>query len=119
FNRVKMRILRVSPNLQWTGEQGASANIQAAFERISVDRTAGRFIAIPGVVNPDVFDYKDFIDVNAEYRFDNYDNVSKPTLGFTFSALGGYKLNLKDSERNFPYLESGLGITYKITPRGK
>lgn len=119
YNRVKMRTLKAAPSLQWIGEQGASANIQAGFERISVDRTAGRFIAIPGVVNPDVFDYKDFIDVNGEYRFDNYDNVSKPTLGFTFSILGGYKMNLNDSERSFPYAESGIGITYKLTPRGK
>ncbi|RZJ66392.1 MAG: metallophosphoesterase [Flavobacterium sp.] len=119
YNRVKMRTLKLTPTFQWVGEQGASANIQAGFERISVDRTMGRFIAIPGVVNPDVFDYKDFIDVNAEYRFDNYDNVSKPTLGFTFSLMGGYKLNLNDSERNFPYAESGIGVTYKLTPRGK
>ncbi|NUY81793.1 metallophosphoesterase [Flavobacterium sp. MAH-1] len=119
FNRVKMRILKAAPTLQWVGEQGASANIQASFERISVDQTAGRFISIPGVVNADVFDYKDFIDVNGEYRFDNYDNVSKPTLGFTFSVLGGLKLNLKDSERNFPYAEGGIGVTYKLTPRGK
>lgn len=119
YNRVKMRILKVTPTFQWVGEQGASANIQAGFERVSVARTAGRFIVLPGVVNPDVFDYKDFIDVNGEYRFDNYDNVSKPTLGFTFSVTGGYKLNLNDSERNFPYAESGLGITYKLTPRGK
>ncbi|MBD3583345.1 metallophosphoesterase [Flavobacterium selenitireducens] len=119
YNRVKIRTVEAAPTLQWVGEQGASANLQAGFERISVDRTAGRFIAEPGAINPDVFDYKDFIDINGEYRFDNYDNVSKPTLGFTFSALAGYKFNLKDSERNLPYAETGMGITYKLTPRGK
>ena len=119
YNRVKIRTVEVAPTLQWIGEQGASANIRAGFERISVDRTAGRFIAIPGVVNGDVFDYKNYVDVNGEYRFDNYDNVSIPTLGFTFSLMGGYTVNLEDSRRNLPYAQSGLGLTYRITPSGK
>ena len=119
YNRVKIRTLKAAPTLQWVGEQGGSANLQAGFERIQVDKTAGRYIAEPGAINPDVFTYKDFLDFNAAYRFDNYDNISKPTLGYTFSILGGYKFNLNDSERNLPYAETGMGITYKLTPRGK
>lgn len=118
YNRVKMRMIKAAPSLQWIGEQGGSATIQAGFERIRVDRTAGRFIEIPGVVHPDVFEYKNFVDVNTEYRFDNYDNVSKPTLGFTFSALGGYKINVDDDRRNFPYAEGSLGFTYRLVPKG-
>jgi hypothetical protein len=118
YNRVKIRTIKAAPSLQWIGKEGSSAIIEAAFERISVDKTSDRFIAVPGVVHPDVFDFKNFVDLNAEYRFDNYDNVSKPTLGFTFSILGGYKMNVDNSKRNFPYAEGSLGLTYRLVPKG-
>ncbi|WP_290842098.1 metallophosphoesterase [Flavobacterium sp.] len=119
YNRVKIRSLKAAPSLQWKGVQGASAKIQGSFEQVSVDDTFGRFISQPGVVNQDVFEHKNFVDFNGEYRFDNYDNNSIPTLGFSFSVLGGYKANLDDSDRNLPYAETGIGITYKITPSGR
>lgn len=118
YNRVKIRTLRASPSLQWTGEMGGSAIVQASFERIEVDRTEGRFISLPGVVNPDVFDYKNFVDLNAKYTFENYDNPSNATLGMIFSLLGGYKININETGRKFPYAESSLGFTYKISTSG-
>lgn len=118
YNRVKMRTIKATPSAQWTGEQGGFATVQASFERISVDDTSGRFVTVAGVVNPDVFDYKNFVDVSAKYGFQNYDNVSNPTLGMTFYILGGYKMNLQETDRKFPYAESALGFTYKISTSG-
>jgi len=76
-------------------------------------------VTFPTAVNPDVFDYNNFADVNAEYRFENYDNASNPTLGITFSVLGGYKMNLEETERRFPYGESALGFNYRISSDGR
>lgn len=118
YNRVKIRTLKATPSLQWSGQQGASAVLQASFERIQVDKTGGRFISEPGVVTDDVFDYKNFADLSAKYSFENYDNASNPTLGMSFSLLGGYKINLQETDRKFPYAESSLGFNYRISTDG-
>lgn len=118
YNRVKMRTIKVTPSFQRIGEHGSSVTVRPSFERIMVDKTPNRFLSLPGVINPDVFDYKNFGDLNAEYRFENYNNVSNPTLGLSFSALAGYKINIDNTERKFPYAESSLGINYRITKDG-
>lgn len=119
FNRVKVRRIKVTPAFEWNGEMGGSFVIKPSFERIRVDDTPGRFISLPGVINADIFDYKNFADVNAEYRFENYDNVSNPTLGISFSLLGGFTMNVGETERRFPYVESSLGFNYRISSNGK
>lgn len=119
FNRVKIRTLRVTPAVQWIGQIGGSFITKLAVERMQIDNTPNRFVTLPGVVNPDVFDYKTFADLNAEYRFDNYDNVSNPTLGITFGILGGFKMNLEETKRRFPYAEGELGFNYRISSDGK
>ncbi|MFT3793325.1 metallophosphoesterase [Flavobacterium sp.] len=117
YNRVKVRTLRVTPAAQWIGEIGGSFTTKLSFERMQIDNTPWRYVT-SGVVNPDVFDYKMFADVNAEYSFENYDNVSNPTLGITFSMLGGFKMNVEETERRFPYAEAALGFNYRISSDG-
>ena len=119
FNRVKMRKVKLTTAFQWLGTMGAAFTVTPSFERIQIDNTGNRFINFPGVVDADVFDYKNFADVNAEYSFENYDNNSNPTLGITFSLLGGFKMNVEDTERKFPYAESALGFNYRLSSNGK
>lgn len=119
YNRVKMRTIKVTPSFQWIGEQGGSFTIKPSFERVTVEKTPNRFLALPGIINPDVFEYKNFADLNAGYNFDNYDNISNPKLGMSFSLLGGYKMNINETSRKFPYAESSIGFNYKLIPSGK
>ena len=119
YNRVKVRTIKAAPSFQWVGESGASVVVETSFERNSVDKTPERYISQPGNINQDIFDYKNFADINAEYTYQNYDLNSNPTLGMTFSVLGGFKVNIDESERRFPYAESALGFTYKLVPDGK
>ena len=118
YNRVKIRTISATPSLQWVGDHGASVVTKLSFERISVDPTIGRYISMPGIINPDVFDYKNFGDVNSEYAYQNNDNNSNPGLGMHFSILGGFKMNIDETKRRFPYAESALGFTYKLVPDG-
>lgn len=118
YNRVKIRTMKASPSLQWIGEQGSSAFISTTFERNRVDRTNDRFIETPGVVNPDVFDYQNFGSLNLGYAFENYDNVSNPTLGMNAKFSGGFTMNIDTPKRNFPFAESQLGFTYRLSTSG-
>jgi len=119
FNRVKIRTIKVTPAFQWVSQKGSTFAIKPSFERLQIDNTPNRFITFPGIVNPDVFEYMNFADVNAEYSFENYDNVSNPTLGISFSLLGGFKMNVEDTDRRFPYAESSLGFNYRLSSDGK
>ena len=119
YNRVKIRTLKASPALQWIGDFGNTVLLNTSFERIAVEKTPNRYIAQFAAINPDVFYYKNYVDINAKYAYENFDNNSIPTLGMTFSILGGFKVNTEATDRRFPYAESMLGFTYKLVPDGK
>lgn len=116
YNRVKIRTIEAAPALRLIGESGSVVTIQSMFERKQVATTSNRFITETSLVNSSIFGYKEFADLNIKYEFENYDNKSNPTLGMNVSFKGGYKLNLADTNRNFPYLESDLGIIYRLSP---
>jgi len=119
YNRVKIRTIKAAPALQWSGQHGASVIVATAFERNAVEYTGRRFVAQPGAVNPDVFHYMNFADVSLKYLYENYDNNSNPTLGMTFSLLGGLKMNIDNADRKYPYAESAFGFTCRLVPNGK
>ena len=119
YNRLKIRTISASPSMQWVGEHGGSVVFKGTLERISVDKTPQRFISLTGNLSPEAFDYKNFADINAAYRYENFDNNSNPSLGMTFSLSGGFKINVDEAERRFPYAEGSLGFTHKLVPSAK
>lgn len=119
YNRVRIRMLKVSPSIKKVGRYGSTIHFQTSFEQINVEETNNRFINIPGVVNPGVFDSQQFAGATIKYSFENYDIPSLPTMGFGFSVAGSWKMNISDTQRNFPTLESKLNFNHKIDANGK
>ncbi|MCG2610944.1 metallophosphoesterase [Flavobacterium sp. SM15] len=119
YNRVKIQIFKVTPSLHKMGKNGGDIQIKAGFENVEVESTHNRFVNMPYAVNPKVFEYQQFANLDLKYGFENYDNVSKPTMGMSFSVLASWKTNLSDMKRNFPYLEASYGVSHKINTNGK
>ncbi|MFC4818436.1 metallophosphoesterase [Flavobacterium sp. GCM10023249] len=119
YNRVKIQLLKIAPSLIRKGKNGSTVLVQPTFENIEVEDTPGRFVAMPGSVNPKVFEYQQFAGIDFKYTFENYDNVSNPTMGMTFSVLASWKTNLTYQNRNFPYLEGTYGFSHKVLPKGE
>ncbi len=119
YNRVRLRTLSIKPSIKKTGKYGSAIYFQTSFERISVEETNNRFINIPGIVNYSVFDSQKFAGATLKYSFENYDIPSLPTMGMGFSIAGSWKINLNDTKRNFPTLESKLNFNHKIDANGK
>ncbi|MFV7236361.1 metallophosphoesterase [Flavobacterium sp. ZB4R12] len=119
YNRVRLRTMKVMPSIKKMGRYGSAIHFQTSFERISVEETSDRFINIPGIVNPDVFESQQFAGVALKYSFENYDIPSFPAMGMGFSIAGSWKMNLNDTKRNFPTLESKLNFNHKIDTNGK
>jgi hypothetical protein len=118
YNRVKIQILKIAPSLVRRGKNGSTTQIQPTFENIEVEETSGRFINQPDIVNEKVFEYQQFAGIDFKYSYENYDNVSNPTMGMTFSILASWKTNINNSKRNFTFLEGKYGISHKITTNG-
>lgn len=115
FNRVKIQTIKASPSINWKGDFGAYFSAKATFESMEVDRTENRFITTPGLVPERVFDTQNFVGAEVRYGYENYDNPSNPTLGMKFYVEGGYRVNLKDSDRQVPHAEMAVGFSHKIT----
>lgn len=119
YNRVRIQMIKVEPSVKKVGKYGSEVKFQTSFENIEVEGTTNRFVNIPGIVNPEVFDYQQFAGGKLQYSFENYDNVSNPTLGMGFLISGGWKMNLNESQKNFTELEAKWNFNHKIDKNGK
>ncbi|MBG6187356.1 metallophosphoesterase [Flavobacterium sp. CAN_S2] len=119
FNRVRIKMLKVMPTIKRVGKYGSAIQFQTSFERITVEQTMNRFVDISGDISPAVFDYQQFAGATLKYSFENYDVPSFPTMGMGFSIAGTWKMNLDDTKRNFPAIESKLNFNHKIDANGK
>ncbi|WP_366184186.1 metallophosphoesterase [Flavobacterium ovatum] len=118
-NRVKISIFKIAPQFEKSGRNGSSLQLQPTFENIEVEKTTGRFIATPSIVDPIIFDNQQFAGLTVGYHFENYNNPSLPTLGMGFSLIGSWKTNLNETRKNFPTIESKLNFNHKIDAEGK
>ncbi|WP_192499834.1 metallophosphoesterase [Flavobacterium sp. PL002] len=119
FNRVRIRILKAAPQLTRIGKNGSIIKFKTEIENIDVERINDRFIRLSNSINPAVFDNQLFAGACIKYSFDNNDNTAFPTIGMGFSITGSWKINLEDTKRNFPTIESKLNFNHKIDANGK
>ncbi|GGA75152.1 hypothetical protein GCM10008015_14760 [Flavobacterium palustre] len=119
YNRVHIRMLKLAPKIEKTGRSGSRFSFQLAYENIEIENTAGRFISIPNIVNSEIFQHQQFAGATAEYGYENYDNASLPTMGMGFLVSANWKMNLNNSQQNFPTLESKINFNHKIDRQGK
>ncbi|KAF2329991.1 metallophosphoesterase [Flavobacterium nitrogenifigens] len=119
YNRVRIRKFNASGAIRHVGRYGSEFSIQPIFQRMTVEDTENRYINIPGIVNPEVFDSQNYGSLKVKYQFKNSDFAAKPTLGMYFMLAGTWTTNLDETKKNFPTLESILGFTHKIDHNGK
>ena len=119
YNRVRLRTLKAAPSIKKVGRYGSEINLATTFEKIKVEETTGRFINIPGAVNPNVFDNQQYVGAEIKYSFENYDVSSLPTMGFGFSVAGSWKMNVQETKTNFPTLDAKVNFNHKIDAKGK
>lgn len=119
YNRAKLRVLKFRPSIKKIGRNGSELNLSAGFDRMQVQDTENRYINVPGVVNPNVFDNQNFAGATIRYSFENYDLPSYPTMGFGFSIAGSWTINVNETKTNFPTLEARLNFNHKLDASGK
>ncbi|WP_313100489.1 metallophosphoesterase [Epilithonimonas sp.] len=114
FNNVRAKELGISPSINWE-KNAVLFSAKLNYETLKVDRTDNRYVSIPGIVNADVFDTKQFGGAELKFVFENYDSKANPKLGMKFDITSGWKINLEDGQRQLPYLETGLGFIHYLS----
>lgn len=118
FNSVRAREFAFSPSINWQ-KNAAVFSAKINYEILKIDRTANRFVSIPGIVNEDVFSSKQFGGADLSFNYENYDNKANPKLGMKFDIRAVYNMNLAQTKRNYTSLETGLGFLHYLTPNQK
>lgn len=118
FNNVRAKEFGISPSVNWN-KNASTFSAKLGYEALKVDKTNSRYISLPGIVNPDVFETKQFAGAELSFVYENYDSKANPKLGMKFDITSGWKINMDDSKRQLPYLETGLGFLHYLTTNQK
>jgi len=114
FNRVKLARFKTSLGIVKHGKQGSELSWLATFESNRVENTPNRYIGTEGA-EPNVFERKNFMGSELNYRFKNYNDNAYPTLGMSFQFKVGWKLNIEETKRSFGYVEPSFSFIHKLT----
>jgi hypothetical protein len=118
YNRVRIQKVKIAPAIRHVGRYGSEFSFQPIFEQLKVENTDNRYISVPNIINPAIFESQLYGGAKIKYSFKNADFVSKPTLGMSFMLAATWLTNLDKNKQNFPTLESSLGFAHKIDTRG-
>ncbi|TDX86676.1 metallophosphoesterase [Epilithonimonas xixisoli] len=118
FNNVRAKEFAFSPSINWN-KNASTFSAKLNYEILKIDRTNNRYISIPGVVNPDVFTSKQFGGADVSFNYENFDNTANPKLGMKFDIRSVYNINLKDTNRQYASIETGLGFLHYLTKNQK
>ncbi len=118
FNNVRAREFAFSPSINWN-KNASTFSAKLNYEILKIDRTANRYVSIPGVVNDDVFSSKQFGSADVSFSYENYDNKANPGIGMKFDIRTVYNMNLQNTDRNYTSIETGLGFLHYLTQNQK
>ncbi|MBP4138510.1 metallophosphoesterase [Flavobacterium geliluteum] len=119
YNRVRIQKFNIAAAIRHVGRYGSEFSLQPLLQQMRVEETKDRYIDLPNIINPTVFESQLYGGAKVKYGFKNADFASKPTLGIGFMMSATWLVNLENTKQNFPTLESLLSFTHKIDHNGK
>lgn len=115
YKRVRVESYSITPGYRYEGKQGGSFEANIEYNALKVQDKSGRFITDnPDEVNAKVFDFQHYGGLKLEYNYEQYNYPANPTVGFGFNSKLGWKMNLKETEQNFPYLDVKANFIHNI-----
>jgi len=118
FNNVRAKEFAFSPSINWN-KNASTFSAKINYEILKIENTKDRYISLPGIVNPDVFASKQFGGADLSFVYENYDNKANPKSGMKLDVRTVWNLNLKDTERQYASVETGLGYLHYLTNNKK
>lgn len=116
YNRVRMSIMEGSVGLLNNSDYGSTFRTRLIFQGIQVDGNNERYIEENNVIN-DIRKY--FGTAEIAYIYHSADNELAPTRGMDFSLVGGYTYNMRETDRDFGFLNAKMGFYNAISTNRK
>ena len=116
YNRVRMSIMEASVGLLKNSDYGSTFRSKLIFQGIQVDGNAGRFIEENNIIN-NIRKY--FGTAEVAYLYHSADNELAPTRGMDFGLIGGYTYNMRETDRDFGYLNANMGFYNALSKNRK
>ncbi|WP_405608774.1 metallophosphoesterase [Polaribacter sp. Asnod1-A03] len=117
YNRIRIKKLFGGTYIHWQGELGAKVKIGANLQNIKVENTLNRFLYTQFNENDPIFNNQQFINGEASYQYENYDNKTFPTMGIKTSLQLGHTSNLGNNN-DFTYFIPQISFDYKLIASG-
>lgn len=119
YNRVRISRIGGEAGIVRQTPFGRYYKYTATFEGVEVEETSDRFISEAFEQNAEIFERQFFAGLEGTFRYESYDNVLNPSNGMRFQVIGGGKINTKETENFFAYLNPYLGFYRAITRNKK
>lgn len=115
YNRVHIREFRLSPSFNLEFGKKEQLAVHTSLEMFKAKETDDRFINHYYPENHRIFNTNLFLDLGATIQTERAICCFIPKLSGSLST--GWKMNLKDASRNFPYVNASVELDVKITDR--
>lgn len=115
YNRVKIGQYSITPSFHYMLREGQQLIFSSGFELFKVRKTTDRFINKYYEGDNSLFDAKYFGDFSVSYEVDK--KLSDFIPAFTATLTAGWKLNLTDPGRNYPYSEVDMSFNFRLSDR--
>ena len=115
YNRVTLRQYSLIPSFRMEMKRNQQLTLSASFEMYKAKHTEGRYISqiLPG--NHPIYGMNLFAGAEAAYQIGMIPASFIPKL--EVAASSGWKMNLKNPGRNFPYSKLDLSATFGCSDR--
>ncbi len=111
YNRVKLSYRSFTPAFVWNGHSGATFSIGTPLEGIEIGDEPDR------ITSDNDYERENYAGARGVFKFENYDNLSLPTLGFAYELQSGWRTNLDSSDEN-SYIRSSMSFVHKLNTSG-
>ncbi len=121
FYRIRQSKYGGSFGFMYRGKQGSKIYIKSVYESVKIEDTGDRILNsevyedLIFLFNQNVFERKNFVGLEANYLFENYNNKVVPTLAMRFEFDAGFKVNTKETERSIYYIKPTIGFIHNLS----
>lgn len=115
YNRVNIRQFTLKPSFHFDFKGGEKLIMYTSLDLFKAKRTDDRFINQYYPDDNRIFRSNYFVDLGATFQVNK--NLSSLIPLLEGSVSSGWKMNLKDPSRNFPYAEASISMNMKLSER--
>lgn len=118
YYRVRAGEFYAAPSINWR-KNASLFSAKLIYEALKIEKTENRRIALPNIVNENVFSTNHFAGIDVGFHFENVNKKANLSLGMKSDSKFTYRQNLNNGDKKLSTFETGLGFTHYLTKNEK